>query len=157
MPFDPTLEIHCLGCGYCLAHCTTRRCPECGRDFDPNDPATFQPPRASREQVMLDLASQRRAHVTFFASLGCMVAGCIFPDSAVVNALIASFIVGSFIALLAIQTRAAMRTLGSRYAIGHLVVALVLSPVGLLGPIVIPFLVSLDLRRVAENRLSVRD
>ena len=40
--------MRCLSCHYSLEHLTENRCPECGRAFDPDDPATFgpQPPRA---------------------------------------------------------------------------------------------------------------
>ena len=31
----------CLGCDYQLDHLSSRRCPECGREFDPADPSTF--------------------------------------------------------------------------------------------------------------------
>jgi hypothetical protein len=31
----------CIGCDYSLANLPERRCPECGRAFDPSDPATF--------------------------------------------------------------------------------------------------------------------
>jgi uncharacterized paraquat-inducible protein A len=31
----------CLGCGYILEHLPEPRCPECGRQFDPNDAATY--------------------------------------------------------------------------------------------------------------------
>src|SRR5436309_4826849 len=31
----------CLGCGYALRGLPTPRCPECGREFDPMDPATM--------------------------------------------------------------------------------------------------------------------
>jgi hypothetical protein len=31
----------CLGCGYILDGLPEPRCPECGRPFDPADPATF--------------------------------------------------------------------------------------------------------------------
>lgn len=33
----------CLGCGYILDHLPEPRCPECGRGFDPDDPATYGP------------------------------------------------------------------------------------------------------------------
>lgn len=36
--------MRCLSCDYNLSHLTEHRCPECGRAFDPNDPATFQRP-----------------------------------------------------------------------------------------------------------------
>lgn len=32
----------CLGCGYSLNALVERRCPECGRPFDPGDPATYR-------------------------------------------------------------------------------------------------------------------
>ncbi|MEW6251852.1 MAG: hypothetical protein AB1716_14495 [Planctomycetota bacterium] len=34
----------CLGCGYRLRGLTQPRCPECGRAFDPRDPATWRRP-----------------------------------------------------------------------------------------------------------------
>ncbi len=34
-------QARCLGCGYCL-YGLDRRCPECGRGFRANDPATFK-------------------------------------------------------------------------------------------------------------------
>ena len=39
----------CLDCGYVLDHLDARRCPECGRGFDPRDPATYtrKPPRVT--------------------------------------------------------------------------------------------------------------
>jgi hypothetical protein len=36
---SPTIV--CLGCGYDLNGLDRHRCPECGRPFDPSDPATF--------------------------------------------------------------------------------------------------------------------
>ena len=33
--------IYCLGCSYCLEGLSNHRCPECGRGFDPLNPATF--------------------------------------------------------------------------------------------------------------------
>jgi phosphoribosylanthranilate isomerase len=37
------LTARCLECGYQLAGLQSNRCPECGRTFDPDDPATFRP------------------------------------------------------------------------------------------------------------------
>jgi hypothetical protein len=34
----------CLNCGYSLHALTARRCPECGRRFDPDDPTTYRMP-----------------------------------------------------------------------------------------------------------------
>jgi hypothetical protein len=33
--------MHCLTCNYDLSNLTEHRCPECGRDFDPDDASTF--------------------------------------------------------------------------------------------------------------------
>jgi len=32
----------CNHCGYSLRHLTVNRCPECGQEFDPDDPSTFE-------------------------------------------------------------------------------------------------------------------
>jgi hypothetical protein len=37
-------EARCLTCGYCLAWLRTCKCPECGRDFDPNDASSYGMP-----------------------------------------------------------------------------------------------------------------
>ena len=37
-----TVSICCRGCGYTLDGLPEHRCPECGRTFDPRDPATFK-------------------------------------------------------------------------------------------------------------------
>src|ERR1051326_123797 len=38
----------CLGCGYVLDNLPEPRCPECGRAFDPQSPATFAMNRRRR-------------------------------------------------------------------------------------------------------------
>jgi hypothetical protein len=38
---SPDSPARCLGCRYPLRDLTVNRCPECGREFDPNDPATM--------------------------------------------------------------------------------------------------------------------
>jgi hypothetical protein len=35
--------MRCRSCDYPLRHLPEHRCPECGRGFDPADPATFNP------------------------------------------------------------------------------------------------------------------
>ncbi len=37
----PTPARRCLTCGYPVDHLLENRCPECGREFDPNDPGTY--------------------------------------------------------------------------------------------------------------------
>lgn len=36
----------CLDCDYVLDHLPESRCPECGREFDPNNPATYSTERS---------------------------------------------------------------------------------------------------------------
>ena len=35
-------DIYCSKCDYDLSHLKELRCPECGREFDPDDPSTFE-------------------------------------------------------------------------------------------------------------------
>ena len=37
----PSTIVRCWTCGYDLRGLISHRCPECGRDFDPADPATM--------------------------------------------------------------------------------------------------------------------
>jgi hypothetical protein len=39
---DDTEHRQCLECGYILDHLPEARCPECGSEFDPEDPRTFR-------------------------------------------------------------------------------------------------------------------
>jgi rRNA maturation protein Nop10 len=38
---EPASTMHCKDCGYVLNHLPGTTCPECGRQFDPNNPATW--------------------------------------------------------------------------------------------------------------------
>lgn len=40
---EPHDQKRCLGCGYVLDNLPEPRCPECGREFDPNDARTYLP------------------------------------------------------------------------------------------------------------------
>ncbi|MEY4005934.1 MAG: hypothetical protein RLZZ221_2030 [Verrucomicrobiota bacterium] len=44
-------EILCLNCDYDLTGVLTGRCPECGREFDPEDPSTFETRRRSSQAI----------------------------------------------------------------------------------------------------------
>jgi hypothetical protein len=41
----------CLTCGYILDHLPAPRCPECRREFDPEDVTTFRAPAVPRPRV----------------------------------------------------------------------------------------------------------
>jgi predicted amidophosphoribosyltransferase len=45
----------CKSCHYPLKQLTERRCPECGREFDPDDPSTFDTPRSKQERLAFRL------------------------------------------------------------------------------------------------------
>ena len=47
----PDVEMKCLDCRYLLKGLPEHRCPECGRSFDPDDPATFSTSSEWRFQV----------------------------------------------------------------------------------------------------------
>src|SRR5690349_11519396 len=38
---NPSDERYCLKCGYSLRGLTDNHCPECGTEFDPENPSTF--------------------------------------------------------------------------------------------------------------------
>ena len=54
---NATPHKRCLGCGYILDGLPENRCPECGREFDPDDHATFTAePVFGLHLLMLSLA-----------------------------------------------------------------------------------------------------
>lgn len=61
--------MRCKGCHYELAHLSEKRCPECGRLFDPNDPMTFDPPRDQTGLWLLGVALAVIAFLLFAAIL----------------------------------------------------------------------------------------
>jgi hypothetical protein len=48
--------MRCLDCKYDLRKLSDHRCPECGREFDPNDPTTFEIP-VKKGKVIIRLCS----------------------------------------------------------------------------------------------------
>jgi len=42
--------MRCLNCKYDLRQLSEHRCPECGREFDPDDPQTFELPTQQTKQ-----------------------------------------------------------------------------------------------------------
>jgi hypothetical protein len=68
--------MHCLNCGYDLRGLPENRCPECGRAFDPGNPATFAPAQRAVQQpwrvagVLATIAVVVLTVVGFFAIAG---------------------------------------------------------------------------------------
>ena len=50
--------MRCQSCKYDLSRLTEPRCPECGREFDPNDPGTYFVPRINWARVRRDTVIQ---------------------------------------------------------------------------------------------------
>jgi hypothetical protein len=63
--------MRCLSCHYSHKKLTQRRCPECGRKFDPNDPSTFAtgPFQLVRDLWLLWIALAFIAFIAFGAFL----------------------------------------------------------------------------------------
>lgn len=47
----------CLRCGYILDHLPAPRCPECGLEFDPDQPATYRHPQPRRSALPYFIAA----------------------------------------------------------------------------------------------------
>ena len=73
MPTDEP-SIYCIDCGYPLNHLPDPRCPECGRDFDPDDSKTFLP-------ITRHAFRQRKATAILFRVI---IAACMLPFLAAV-------------------------------------------------------------------------
>ena len=57
------MAVLCLACNYSLNALPVPRCPECGRAFDPRDPATFNAARPLNRPDRAVLAARRALHV----------------------------------------------------------------------------------------------
>ena len=81
-------NMYCLGCGYNLRALTERRCPECGREFDPDSQATWahQPPDPPAKRIAKD-------------AIGSLIAGCVAPV-VVFLILVALVVVAGYLAYL---------------------------------------------------------
>ena len=44
--------VRCKSCYYPLKKLPNHRCPECGREFDPNDPSTFYQPGDTLQDLL---------------------------------------------------------------------------------------------------------
>jgi hypothetical protein len=74
----------CLGCNYPLRDLDTRRCPECGRAFDPDDPTTFNPGRpldALARAVLAPSGTLARAIMWSLAALGVLGPAWLAPSN----------------------------------------------------------------------------
>jgi hypothetical protein len=76
LPFDPRDGALCLGCNYPLRGLREFRCPECGREFDPDDPWTMNIGRPMPPLVRRLIAPPARpAWAAFFLAIGAILWG----------------------------------------------------------------------------------
>lgn len=61
----------CLDCGYIVDHLPEPRCPECGKDFDPNNPETYWIHMTDAKQNVISCAL--KATLAFLAALAFIV------------------------------------------------------------------------------------
>jgi hypothetical protein len=137
-------KARCIGCGYALCGNTSVRCPECGREFDPADATTF------------DMGSSRRALKTVEWMRVCLkleiaflvtafLAGTSHFDQVAIWAGLGMLIAAA--ATLCLQTYADTLLLGKDEARRYLLAALFLVPFYFIGPILVPRLVEIEVRR----------
>lgn len=143
----------CRKCAYPLANLADRRCSECGHPFDPDDPATYFELN-QHVAILLDKMRLCRtwtivcstAALVFFAAFGALTEAGPSPTHDLLASWLVSHAVVSSEALIlfAVLTLAYLfrigRYLGAGFAVGHLVIAIVLTPFFLLGSFVAPLL-----------------
>src|SRR4051812_9581285 len=141
----------CMGCEYALYGNTTGRCPECGREFKAGDPTTY------------DLGNSRAANCAVKRMLLCRMLLVIFfalmLGSSQGGAAILMIVVSAIVLLLSIltlyfQTKAALLALGRKEALRYFFAALLLALIWLIGPILIPSLVAIEVRRRVRRELD---
>lgn len=107
----------CLGCAYILDHLPENRCPECGRAFDPEDPATFTVGRYRSGTSLLTWACIGSLLLLFpfiyvisFYTLGVDLNSAAFVESPIISLLSCGFPVGFVIdAIVALAVSRARR------------------------------------------------
>lgn len=150
---------YCLRCEYALDHLSTNRCPERGQTFDAANPTTFlrlnarsaRPLRGallSRSLVIAALVSALVAEVTAMRFTPTWPEAAEYARWHMVFFLEVAAIV--FPVMLRCLFRAG-REIGVGYAIGHVVLAVVLMPLALPGLFIVPRMVERDLFRVARG------
>ena len=157
--------MYCRKCRYQLDSLSESRCPECGQSFDPADPSTYF---ELNRYVVDSLRKMRRARKWAFSLLA--LSFVLLAAFAAVSALsafsgssrptplgfvLAAHLVVSLEALLIAVILTlfymfrASHHLGIAFAVGHLLIALFLLPLFLLGLITTPLLVETEVHRRA--------
>jgi len=136
-------DAQCMGCGYALFGNESGRCPECGREFDPLDRKTFDRGNSERaDRLVRQMLFWR--NVT--ACIWCMavVAGLVKWTPGEIGLAVITLMAGAV--TLYFQTRSANLMLGRVEAVRYLAMAIFLISIWLLGLILIPTLVGIEVR-----------
>lgn len=133
----------CLGCGYALFGNESGRCPECGRGFDPLDAKTYDRGNSGRALRMVGRMLLWRNATAILWGMA-IVAGWVQWKAGEIAWLAMAVVAGGV--TLYFQTRAANLMLGKKEAVRYLVIAIFLLSIWLLGPILIPTLVAIEVR-----------
>lgn len=90
--------MRCLSCQYELRNLTDRRCPECGRAFDPDDPRTFETDAVVRERAL-----ERAFNALGFCFIGTFVAAMAMNGPGLgVDRVVSAAKIGLFVCSLAV-------------------------------------------------------
>ena len=143
-PSSPT--IYCRHYSYCLTGSTPQRCGECGRQFDVHDPETFSydPTHTSKADVRLSLMKFLH-RVLIINGVMFMISLMVAPE--VVSLLLAGALLQVAFAQMALQTAVTTKIFGQRYALGNLIVQVIMIPLFMIGFIVVPLLIIRDIER----------
>lgn len=140
---DVPRDAQCMCCGYALFGNESGRCPECGRGFDPLDRKTFDRGNSERaDRLVRQLLLWRNA--TAFIWCMVVVAGLVKWTPGEIGLAVITLMAGAV--TLYFQTRSANLMLGRVEAVRYLAMAIFLLSIWLLGLILIPTLVGIEVR-----------
>ncbi len=139
---DVPRDAQCIACEYALYGNESGRCPECGREFNHADWTTYHSGTSKRavRAVKRMLFCRMLMMIT-----GCLVIACSAWGEAALGFLAATVVLA--LLTLCFQTMAVQLLLGHDEASKYFFAALFLAPLFLLGPILIPSLVAIELRK----------
>ncbi len=71
---DSTAPIYCRGCCYRLDHLEVRKCPDCGREFDPDNASTYSlKPVNTDRRARIGRLSYLAATITLICGIYCVI------------------------------------------------------------------------------------
>lgn len=140
--------IYCRMCGDRLAKSAPApaQCSACGLRFCVDDPTTFSSDPTQTRKAEFLLALLKMWHRLFVRCCFVLIVVMLFQSEPLVLVVFGGLLL-TMIALLVVQIRLTFTVFGMRYAVGHVMVELVLLPLFLIGFIVVPLLVIREIER----------